>query len=84
LYAENSNANTRTWQNLSNEFLNVRRSTTDLFESFSEEALQQKGTASGKIVSVLSLGFISIGHVTHHIKVANEKYLESVSDNFIL
>ncbi len=74
LYAQNANANTRSWQNLSVEFLNVRRSTEDLFKSFSEEMLQQQGMAGGKMVSVLSLGFIIVGHVTHHLKVAEEKY----------
>ncbi len=75
LYAENSNANTRTWQNLSNEFLNVRRSTEDLFKNFSETMLHQKGMSGNNSVSVLSLGFITVGHVAHHINVAKEKYL---------
>ncbi len=75
VYADNSNANARTWKSLSNEFINVRRSTEDLFNSFTEEMLQQKGTASNKSISVLSLGFITAGHITHHIKVVKEKYL---------
>ena len=75
LYAENSNANTRSWKSLVNEFLNVRRSSEDLFSSFSDGILQQKGTAGNNLISVLSLGFIIIGHVYHHIKVAEEKYL---------
>src|SRR4051812_3235390 len=75
IYADNSNANARSWKSLSNEFINVRRSTEDLFKSFTEEMLQQVGTASNKSISVLSLGFITVGHITHHIKVINEKYL---------
>jgi hypothetical protein len=75
LYADNSNANARTWKNLSDEFINVRRSTQDLFKSFSDEMLQQKGTANNNSTSVLSLGFIILGHVTHHMKVVEEKYL---------
>lgn len=75
LYAQNSNANARNWKDLSNEFINVRRSTEDLFKSLTEQMLQQKGIAGEKSVSVASLGFICIGHVTHHIKVAKEKYL---------
>jgi len=75
IYAENSNANARSWKSLSNEFINVRRSTEDLFKSFSEEMLNNKGTANNNTISVLSLGFIIIGHVTHHIKVVQEKYL---------
>jgi hypothetical protein len=75
VYAENSNANARTWKSLSNELINVRRSTEDLFKSFSEEMLHNKGTANNNSISVLSLGFIIIGHVTHHIKVVEEKYM---------
>ena len=75
LYAENSNANTRSWVSLSNEFINVRRSTEDLFKSFSDAMLQQKGIANNNSTSVLSIGFIILGHVTHHITVVKEKYL---------
>ena len=75
LYAKNSNADSRNWKSLSNEFINVRRSTEDLFKSLSDEMLQQKGTANNNSTSVLSVGFIIIGHVYHHIKVVEEKYL---------
>jgi hypothetical protein len=74
LYADNSNANVRTWQSLNMEILNVRRSTEDLFASFSDTVLQQKGIANNNASSVLSLGFIMVGHVNHHIKVAEERY----------
>lgn len=75
LYADNSNANIRSWESLRNEFINVRRSTEDLFKSFTGEMLQAKGIANNSTISVLSLGFIIIGHVTHHIKVIEERYL---------
>lgn len=76
LYAQNSNGNDRTWKDLSDELINLRRSTEDLFNSFSEEMLERSGKAGEKNVSVKSLGFISVGHVTHHFKVAREKYLQ--------
>lgn len=76
LYAENSEANSRNWKRLSNELINVRRSTEDLFNSFSDEMLQRKGSANNNTTSVLSIGFIIIGHITHHIKIAEERYLE--------
>ena len=74
LYADNSNANVRTWQRLNMEILNVRRSTEDLFASFSDTVLQEKGIANNNTTSVLSLGFIMVGHLNHHIKVAEERY----------
>ena len=75
LYAENSGANSRSWKSMGNEFINVRRSTEDLFNSFSDDLLQGKGIASNNSISVLSLGFIILGHVTHHINVVKEKYI---------
>ena len=75
LYADNSGANERSWKSLCNEFINVRRSTEDLFKSFTEEMLEQKGVANNKTTSVLSVGFIILGHVAHHIKIVKEKYM---------
>lgn len=75
LYAGNSNANSRSWKSLSNELINVRRSTEDLYNSFTDEMLQNKGTANSNTISVSGLGFTIVGHVTHHIKIANERYL---------
>lgn len=74
-YAANSDANARNWNSLANEFLNLRASTRDLYDSFNEQMLSQKGLANGKTISVLSLGFITIGHVYHHQKVLQERYL---------
>lgn len=76
LYAQNSNANARSWKSISEELLNVRKSTEDLFNSFSEEMLLLKSSAGDRSVSVISLGFIIVGHVYHHINVVREKYLK--------
>lgn len=75
LYAQNSQANLRSWKNLSEEFITVRKSTEDLFNNFTRQMLKQKGITSGRSITVASLGFIAVGHVTHHIKVAQQKYL---------
>ena len=75
LYADNSNANSRTWDNLTQEIKAVRNSTIILFESFTEEMLQSKGNFSSSSGSANTLGFIIVGHVYHHIKIAKERYL---------
>jgi hypothetical protein len=75
LYANNSNANIRRWESLSGELINVRRSTKDLFFSFTDEVFEQRGVANNNSSTVLSLGFIIVGHVNHHIKIAEERYL---------
>ena len=74
-YAENSNANSRSWQSLVDEFLIVRQSTEHLFKSFRKEALEKKGTANDNPLTVISAGYILLGHFYHHKKVAEEKYL---------
>jgi len=45
--------------------------------SFTEEQLQMTGIASGYKVSVNALCFIIFGHIIHHKKVLEERYLFS-------
>ncbi len=74
-YAANSNANSRSWRTLVDEFLAVRQSTQFLYNSFTDEALASSGTASNNPVTVNSLGFTTLGHFYHHKKVMKERYL---------
>src|SRR5688572_5626455 len=74
-YAANSNANKRSWQSLIDEFFHLRISTEDLYKNFTEEMLVQKGMVNNKPINVMSFGFITIGHVYHHKKVVEERYL---------
>jgi uncharacterized damage-inducible protein DinB len=74
-YAQYMNADNRSWKSLSKEMLHVRQSSIDLFQSFNEIMLQGEGTASGKSITPISLGFIMVGHLTHHINVVKERYL---------
>lgn len=74
-YAQNSHASSRKWEDLIAEFDFVRKSTELLFSSFTEEDLRSTGTASGNEISVLALGYIAVGHVTHHINIIKERYL---------
>jgi DinB superfamily len=75
LYADNSNANQRSWQDLMEEFIAVRSSTEFLYKSFSDEALASAGIASNNPLTVNSLGFTTLGHFYHHKKVMEERYL---------
>ena len=75
IYAQNSNANNRTWQNLVDEFLAVRSSTEMLYKSFTDEALAATGTSNNNPVTVISLGFITLGHFYHHKNIMQERYL---------
>ncbi len=75
LYVENSNANTREFINLLEEFATLRRDTVFLYKSFSYDAQLEIGTANGNTMSVRALGYITSGHLLHHLKVIQERYL---------
>lgn len=74
-YAASSNANLRTWKDLAEEFLLVRKTTEILFNSFTNEVLSYSGTANNNPATVNSMGFTAIGHVYHHINILKERYL---------
>jgi uncharacterized damage-inducible protein DinB len=74
-YAANSNANTRSWAELVTEFLLVRQTTEILFASFTQEGLLKKGKANNNPATALSMGFTTVGHVYHHKKILEERYL---------
>lgn len=74
-YAMYSGANDRAWENLVGEWVAVRKSTEYLFNSFPDEALCIVGKASDYLVSVVALGFVTVGHVDHHIRIIQERYI---------
>ena len=75
VYADNSKADKRDWNELVDELRVVRHGTELLFDSFDEDQLESEGTASGKHNYVRGIGFIIVGHVNHHIKIIKERYL---------
>ena len=75
LYADNSNANSRSWKELIDEFLTVRQSTEYMYRSFSEDMLDHPGVANNNPATAKSFGFITLGHFNHHKKVIEERYL---------
>ena len=74
-YAINSNANERDWNNLVEEFTATRKSTEYLFNSFSDDALNTVGKASDYTITVAAIGFVTVGHVNHHIRIIQERYI---------
>lgn len=74
-YAANSEANRRTWHGLVEEIKTVRRSTKLLFENFSEATLNNAGLSNDHPATVNAIGFIMIGHLTHHVGIIKERYL---------
>lgn len=74
-YVPSSLANNVSLDQLLNHYSFVRQSTIALFKSFDKEMLMRIGQASGSDMSVRALGFVIIGHETHHCKVIKERYL---------
>jgi uncharacterized damage-inducible protein DinB len=74
-YAANSHADSRSWKELIEEFIALRKSTEMLFNSFTEDDLDISGKASNYEITVLALGYTTVGHATHHINLIRERYL---------
>lgn len=77
-YTVNTNVAAHGIDDLLHEFDTARRSTISLFEGFSDEMLKRIGTASGREVSVLAIGFFTVGHPIHHLNVLKERYYSLV------
>ena len=75
IYAENTNANHRSIQDLLTEMAVVRQATLSLFKSFTQEQQLFFGNVLGGTISVRAIGFIVIGHQKHHQKIFQERYL---------
>jgi len=74
-YASNSNANTRDFIDLLEEFSLLRKSTILMYKNFTKDTLLLKGKASGEYISVRAMGFITSGHLLHHLHVIKSRYL---------
>ena len=66
LYIQNIDISNRSLPSLKEELLWVRRTTVQLFTPLGPKELSRTGIIGGNTVSVLSLGFIIMGHWLHH------------------
>lgn len=78
-YTKNADADNKEWKDLVEEFAAVRRSTELLFDSFSEQQLNEIGKASNYEMNVRAFWYMIVGHVAHHINILKERYLNSSS-----
>jgi uncharacterized damage-inducible protein DinB len=74
-YVRNSTYRHREFEGLIEEFKAVRQANLFLFKSLSDEQLDLRGTASNNPLSVRALLFIIAGHLKHHKRVIQERYL---------
>ena len=73
-YAPEANAIGRTFGELTDELINLRKSTVDLFRSFTDEMMARTGTSNNAELSVEALGYIIAGHSLHHCRILVERY----------
>ncbi len=74
LYGKTANASRRNLDDLVDEAITLRKSTIQLFGSFSEEILQNIGKSGEREYSVGAIGFTIAGHQRWHFSVLEEKY----------
>lgn len=74
-FASNVDGNSRSLENLLDEYKAVRHASIHFVRNCSEEALVRKGEASGSTLSVRAAFYITCGHEIHHCKVITERYL---------
>lgn len=74
-YAAISQANDRDWEEILQEHSAVRISTLMLFRSFNMEMFVRYGTAGRSRATVRAVGFLILGHETHHVTSIRERYL---------
>lgn len=78
-YVPESNVSHRTVPDLLQEWTWLRKANLKMFEGFNTEMLQRVGMASGWPISVMTLGFVMVGHEKHHQQIFRERYFGSYS-----
>ena len=74
-YTENSNFNNTPLSELIAELLYLRKANLIFFKNLTGEGWRRAGTASDNAISVRALAYIMAGHIRHHLKILNERYL---------
>lgn len=74
-YIENADYNLVKIDDLLAEFALLRQSNIFMFRNLSEVMWNQTGIASDNPISVRALAYILVGHIRHHVKILQERYL---------
>ena len=74
-FVANSNTSERDFFEIMKEFISLRNTTIFLYESLTQHALLNTGMVSSNSMSVRALGFITSGHLIHHLRVIKNRYL---------
>lgn len=75
LYADNSKAAKRSWNDMVAELKALRESTNYLYNSFDKAQLDANGISNNNPTYVNAICFVTVGHVEHHVRILRERYL---------
>jgi hypothetical protein len=73
-FAQQSQANNRSFLSLQKEWTAVRTSTDCLLTSLPDESLQQRALVNGTSTTANALAHILYGHALHHLSVLEQRY----------
>ncbi|MBC7616871.1 MAG: DinB family protein [Pedobacter sp.] len=74
-YVANAHFKDRSLFSMAEEFSLLRKSNLYLINTLNEEELSRLGSANGNQMSVRAIVYVLAGHVIHHSKIINERYL---------
>ena len=74
-YAEITKDSSRSIENLSSEFQALRNANIHLFSTIKDDVWMRTATLSNNNTTARSMAYMLYGHVEHHRKINNEKYL---------
>lgn len=73
-FAAAGRANDYSGQELMDEFMAIRQSSTWLFEHCKQEDLDFVGQANGNDMTPRAIAFAIVGHAVHHMQILHERY----------
>ncbi len=71
-----SGAEQRSWQSHIDEHRALRAATSSFFRHLPGDAWSKRGVASDNPFTVRALAYLAVGHVSHHVKILKERYLQ--------
>lgn len=71
-----SGAEQRSWQSHIDEHRALRAATSCFFRHLPADAWSRRGIASDNPFTVRALAYMAVGHVTHHVRILKERYLQ--------
>ena len=74
-YVKIANGSGQKLSSLVAEFISVRRATITLVRSLDNASWLRRGISSDAPITALALGFVIVGHVAHHQKILEQRYL---------